>query len=135
MADALASQNDHPHVLVVDDEDVVRSILSRFLQRRGYQVTLACSGREGLEKVTHAVDAFDLVILDMIMPGMTGDAVLEGVRRVAPGLPVVIFSGHADTDLCTSLLNRGATAVVAKRTPFERLLQVCGSAINDAQHN
>lgn len=114
-------------VLVVDDEDVVRSIVSRLLRRSGFQVITASSGQEGLDKLSCP---FDLVLLDMMMPGMTGDTVLEGVRRAAPNVPVIIYSGHADTDICSDLVARGATAVLDKRTPFEVLLQTCVSVLS-----
>lgn len=120
---------DRPHILVVDDEEVVRNILSRLLRGHGFEVTTARNGHEGLDAVKGAPRRFHVVLLDMIMPGMTGDAVLDGLRCLDAELPVVIFSGHAESDLCSGLLQKGASAVITKRASFQTLVRACVEAL------
>ncbi|HET9820157.1 MAG TPA: response regulator, partial [Rhodanobacteraceae bacterium] len=63
------------HVLVVDDNEMNRDLLARRLQREGHRVDLAVDGRDALDKL--AADPFDLVLLDIMMPGMDGHEVLQ----------------------------------------------------------
>lgn len=89
-------------VLVVDDEDVVRSTTSRFLERQGYRVLCADSGVEALqlldESATTPLSRIDLVLLDLSMPGLSGHDVLRQVRRQYPEIKVLIFTGYATDD-------------------------------------
>jgi signal transduction histidine kinase len=82
------------HVLVVDDEQAVRQTATLCLEEAGYRVSGAADGRAALELVRSGA-RFDLVLLDMIMPVMGGAEVLRELRRVAPGLPVLIASGYS----------------------------------------
>jgi two-component system cell cycle sensor histidine kinase/response regulator CckA len=82
-------------VLVVDDEAVVRSLLRRSLERRGYTVTEAQDGHSALRAIAEAQP--DLMLLDMTMPDLDGAEVLRRVRAEGLEFPVVIASGHLDT--------------------------------------
>lgn len=81
-------------ILVVDDEELVRSTAARILQRHGYTVLEADRGDEGLRILRSADPPVDLVLLDLIMPGLSGRQTLEQIRLLAPTLPVVLISGH-----------------------------------------
>jgi two-component system, cell cycle sensor histidine kinase and response regulator CckA len=81
-------------VLLVEDEDGVRRIASRLLSRRGFRVTEACDGAEALLRFEDA--HVDLVVTDVVMPGMSGPELAERLRRVRPKLPVVFMSGYSD---------------------------------------
>ncbi len=86
------------HVLLVEDEDPVRMVAERALTRAGYTVTTARDGEEGLEKVQQA-GPFDLVVTDVVMPGLDGPAMAREVRKIAPDLPVLFMSGYAEEQL------------------------------------
>ena len=85
-------------VLLVEDEDMVRAVAERALTRQGYTVVTARDGEEGLEAV-RAGGAFDLVVSDVVMPGMDGPAMAQAIRRIAPDLPVLFMSGYAEAQL------------------------------------
>ncbi len=85
-------------VLLVEDEDPVRMVAERALTRAGYEVIPARDGEEGLEKVQQGGE-FDLVVSDVVMPGMDGPAMAREIRKLAPELPVLFMSGYAEEQL------------------------------------
>ena len=80
-------------VLVVDDEEVVRGLLTGVLVSEGLSVLQASDGAEALSIFESRSSSIDLVILDMIMPGMKGEEVLRRLRKISPGVKVIISSG------------------------------------------
>lgn len=117
------------NILVIDDERDVRIVLKEVLQREGYDVTLAVNGREGLEKLESG--GADLVITDVIMPGIDGVATVENVRKSHPEMPVIVMSGGGNVApmeyepgaISTSAYLASAAKAGADRTltkPFER---------------
>ena len=103
-------------VLVVDDDPVVRVLITEFLQSRGYDVETLENGSSCLEKL-HSTTP-DILVLDMLMPDLTGIEVLKNIRK-NPGtakLPIVMLS--ADTDSETVVLNNNLSADCDIRKPF-----------------
>ncbi len=90
-------------ILLVEDEDTVRLVAERALTRAGYTVTLAADGEEGLqifgERAESGKPMFDLVLSDVVMPGMDGPAMVRRMRETMPGLCVLFMSGHAEEQL------------------------------------
>jgi len=86
----------HEHLLVVDDEEVIREMVSQALEANGYRVSVCAGGAEALELFGRDPGAVDLVLLDRVMPGMDGLRVLEALRRIRPGVRVVMMTGSAD---------------------------------------
>ena len=83
-------------VLLVEDEDAVRSFAARALRMRGYQVLEAGGGEEALEIVQQAAGSIDLVITDVVMPNMDGPTMVRAVKQLHPHLPVIFMSGYAE---------------------------------------
>ena len=83
----------HASLLLVDDEDTLRKAAAEFLVRFGFQVTEASSSEEALQIFTQ--DKFDLVVTDMVMPGMTGKQLSDELKKLSPNLPVIYISGYA----------------------------------------
>jgi len=82
-------------ILVVEDEDQVRRLMQRVLEREGYVVRTAASGREALEWWPGGGSDVDLVITDLVMPGnLSGTALARALREARPGLPIVFTSGY-----------------------------------------
>jgi len=89
-------------VLLVEDEDMVRAVAERALARAGYAVVTARDGEEGLEAFRAGMNrgaAFDLVVSDVVMPGMDGPALARVIRQEAPDVPVLFMSGYAEAQL------------------------------------
>src|SRR6185437_2451033 len=87
-------------VLVVDDDPDVRGFMASTLEDQGYRVRQACDGREGLAQLEH--EKPDLVIVDFIMPGMSGADVAKQIRVRHPDQPILFVSGYSETDAVKS---------------------------------
>jgi DNA-binding response OmpR family regulator len=101
-------------VLVVDDEERVRTILSRSLVHEGHSVTTAMDGVGALEKL--ATEDIDLVLLDLVMPRCNGLQVLKSLRERGDGRPVIVLSAVNDVSARVQALDGGAVDYVSK--PF-----------------
>jgi len=103
-------------VLLVEDEDSVRSFAIRALKRQGYDVIEATSGAEGLEKFEEVGGQIDLIVSDVVMPEMDGPTMLNELRKQRPDIKIIFMSGYPD-DAFKRNLNPGETfAFLAK--PF-----------------
>src|ERR687886_2655756 len=102
-------------VLVVDDEEIMREVLETLLTNEGYRVDLAKSGEEGLE--AYGRRAFDVVLMDVSMPGMGGLRALEEILKVDPEAVVVVITAYATFDTAIGAWERGAFNCVRK--PFQ----------------
>lgn len=117
-------------VLLVEDEDMVRAVAERALSRAGYNVTTAADGEEGLSAIADGGE-FDLVLSDVVMPGMDGPAMVRAIRKLRPDLPVLFMSGYAEEQL-RSEIDLSDMHFIAK--PFsvqqigDKVAQVLGGA-------
>ncbi|MFH1725230.1 MAG: response regulator [Elusimicrobiota bacterium] len=102
-------------ILVVDDDDATRAVLSSFLKAEGYDVSLAEDGRRALEMIRR--DPRDLVLLDILMPELGGIGFLKAAKTIHPDLPVIMVTGIKDEKATRKVLELGACACVAK--PFD----------------
>src|SRR3989440_12045902 len=84
-----------PRILLIDDEQRILNFVSRGLRREGFAVDVAAEGSEGLRLATS--EPFDLVILDLLMPGLDGMAVLRGILARKPHQRVMVLSAIGDT--------------------------------------
>ncbi len=123
-------------VLVVDDEDIIRSLMKRALVAAGYDVLLARNGREALDLLERHRGEVDVVLSDLVMPVMDGRDLAERIREDFPDLPVVWMSGHPkDTVLLQGMgidrepfLQKPLSAEVLVQTVSEVLERVRASA-------
>src|SRR5687767_4779415 len=110
------------HVLVCEDDTDVRSVLGRMLERLGCRVTQAKDGRDALAK--HLIDPADVVLTDMVMPGMDGVETIRAFRKQHPEVRVVAMSGGAMAGAVLYLnlaMKLGASAVLPKPFSVEEL--------------
>ena len=91
-----ALQSASRRVLVVDDEESVANFLGDLLAGHGYTVTVACDSREAMLRFKADLHAFDLVVTDQTMPGLTGVEMAQAMLAVRPELPVILCTGHSD---------------------------------------
>lgn len=108
-------------ILAVDDSRTALSVIGRRLSHLGYLVALSDNGAEALDLI--AARGFDLVLLDMVMPGMSGMQVLAEIRnsRETADLPVIMVTGRGDPSAAVEALTAGADDHVAKPFAFEVL--------------
>ena len=85
-------------MLVIDDEEIIRTLATRILEREGHEVLLAESGEKGLEILAENRQDIDLLLLDMRMEGLSGEETLERTRRLAPEVPCIISTGQIVED-------------------------------------
>lgn len=108
-------------ILIIDDEYAVRNVLSLSLQHLGYKVVVACSGSEGLDKYCSAVSSFDLVILDMLMPYLSGEQVFFQLKSCDPQVKVLLISGYASEEAVSNILQNGGLDFIQKPFTIEEL--------------
>ncbi len=103
-------------VLLVDDEEAVLEVTAELIRRLGYTVFCARSGREALEIFGREGDRINVVILDMIMPGMGGGEVFDQLKRTHPRLKVLLASGYSMQGQAREIMDRGCDGFLQK--PF-----------------
>jgi two-component system cell cycle sensor histidine kinase/response regulator CckA len=108
-------------ILVIDDEEGVRSMLRTILKKHGYKVIEAADGKEGLEILYQRQAEIDLVLLDLSLPAMSGEEVLEELRVRNPDLNVVICTGYSTTRGHHFL---GANEVIEKPFKVKKLMTI-----------
>lgn len=94
------------HILLVEDEDMVRAVAERALTRQGYKVVTASEGEEALGLLAEQADKepqFDLIVSDVVMPNMDGPTMAQHVRKNYPELPILFMSGYAEEQLRKSI--------------------------------
>jgi two-component system phosphate regulon response regulator OmpR len=111
---ALALPDDAPHLLVVDDDRRIRDLLSRFLNGEGYRVTTADNAADARAKLGSL--SFDLLVLDVMMPGETGFQLAKSLRQTS-SVPILMLTARAEADSRITGLELGADDYVSK--PFE----------------
>jgi two-component system cell cycle sensor histidine kinase/response regulator CckA len=118
-------------ILVIDDEDAVRNVLGLSLSHLGYQVDTAPSGLEGLERFKEAQGAYGLVILDLLMPGLSGEETFNRLRALDPHLSVLIVSGFSSEHVVTRVLEDGARDFIQKPFSIEVLSEKVRGCLSD----
>jgi CheY-like chemotaxis protein len=114
-------------ILVVDDDPYNRKNLAFFLRTEGYDVDAASDGNEAAHLLE--TDKFDLLLSDVIMPGLDGIRLLEYTRSVAPETPVLLMSGSARID-SDDIVKKGAAGFLAKPLGLDELLAKLKEALD-----
>lgn len=105
---------DGKKLLIIDDEENIRKMLKQSLEKDGYNIELALNGEEGFEKVKDS--NYDLILLDLNLPGMDGIEVLEKLREDDISTPVLIVTGYGSVDSAVKVMKLGAIDYLQK--PF-----------------
>lgn len=114
------------HILVIDDDTGLLALMRMRLESMGYTVDSAENGWDGLSKLGHA--HYDVVLLDYMMPGLTGLTVLQCMLPRHPSVPVIMMTSHTGSQVAALAVAAGARACLAKPVdPMEldRALQCC----------
>lgn len=111
-------------ILLVDDDETVRSVGKRMIERLGFRVLTAADGREGLEVFRAHLDTITCVLLDLTMPHMDGEAAFKELRRIRPDVRIILSSGYTEHDLSNRLSGLGVQEFIQKPYRLTQLREV-----------
>ncbi|MDO9110745.1 MAG: response regulator, partial [Desulfatirhabdiaceae bacterium] len=120
-------------ILLVDDEELIIDVGQAMLERLGYRVVVCREGREAVKVITDMEDEIDLVILDMIMPGMDGGKTFERIREIQPDMPVILSSGYAINGNADKIMSRGCSGFIQKPYNMLELSQKIRKVLGEAK--
>jgi two-component system response regulator PilR (NtrC family) len=112
---------------IIDDEPIIHDVLGQLLTSEGYEVEPSMSGEEALAK--HSSQAFDLILLDLLMPGLDGIEVLKRIKRIDPQAMVIIITAYASVESAISAMKIGAFDYVQKPFKHDDLLMTIHRAL------
>jgi two-component system, cell cycle sensor histidine kinase and response regulator CckA len=111
-------------VLVVDDEQPVREAISDILEDQGMQLLMAADGQTAIQLLQEYSEEIDLVLLDLSMPGMGGDEVLQEMRKINPTIRVILSSGYDKNDVLHRLRGQSLSGFIQKPYTLEALIEI-----------
>jgi CheY-like chemotaxis protein len=117
-------------ILLVDDEALVIDVGVQLLEKLGYTVFEAQSGRDAIRIFTERNRTIDMLILDMVMPGMGGGEVYDQIKRIDPKVKVLLSSGYSIDGQATKILNRGCEGFIQKPFNMEDLSKKIREVLN-----
>ena len=117
------------HILIVEDDARIVSFIEKGLAAEGYVTSIARDGKDAIFVLEHRASEFDLVLLDLGLPGAPGEDVLSVIRARARRLPVIVLTARSEVDDKVRVLNLGANDYVTKPFAFEELLARIRSAV------
>jgi signal transduction histidine kinase/DNA-binding response OmpR family regulator len=121
-------------ILVVEDNEALREVASTILAAAGYRVILASDGEEGVRVFTEHQEAIGVVVLDVIMPRLTGQEAYSRVSAIKPGIPVVFTSGHTEESLSMSASIEAGASYLQKPYSPKTLCQAVRAALDRPRH-
>jgi two-component system cell cycle sensor histidine kinase/response regulator CckA len=132
----VAAKEDRPGggsetILLVDDEEIIRDVGEATLTRFGYTVLTAADGDTAVERYRREQERIDLVILDLVMPKMSGKRCLEALIRINPNVKVVVASGFSETVSRAEVLKAGAKGFIGKPYEVNKLLSAVREVLDE----
>ncbi|MBU0679366.1 MAG: PAS domain S-box protein [Verrucomicrobia bacterium] len=116
-------------VLLVDDEETVRVVAKRMLEKAGYDVLTAGDGRDAVETVKERGDSIDCVILDLTMPHMDGDQAFMAMREICPDIRVIVSSGYTEYEIAQRFASEDIAGFMQKPYELKALSERVGAII------
>ena len=108
-------------ILIVDDEIMILETNEQLLRRLGYDVLMAPDGEKALAILENHIDAIDLVIIDMIMPSMSGKELFDRIRALYPNLKTLLCSGYSLNQNAQEIMSQGCNGFIQKPFNFNQL--------------
>ena len=118
-------------ILLVEDEEAVRSLTSRILERQGYRVLSAQHGRDALEIATREEGRIDLVLTDIVMPGINGRGLVERLAGIRPHIKSLYMSGYTDDDIIRRGFVEPSKAFLQKPFTSDALIQIVRKVLDE----
>ncbi len=117
------------HLLLVEDEERLAKALKKGLESRGFAVDWLADPQKALTRIFMYRDEYDLIVLDLMLPGLDGAEITQSVRKEGITVPIVILTARHETEHKIDLLNRGADDYIVKPFSFEELLARINSVL------
>jgi len=124
--------NETETVLLVDDEEIVIGVGRQMLEKLGFSVLTATSGKEALDIYRNNKDKISLVVLDMIMPGMGAGDTYDELQVIDPAIKVLLSSGYGVDQQTSEILKRGCKGFIQKPFNMQGLSGKIGEILNQA---
>ena len=118
--------------MLVDDEQMIIDVGQAMLKRLGYRVLTAKSGEAALDQIVRMGSQIDLVILDMIMPGLDGGQTFDRIRKIHPQMPVMLSSGYAINGQAETIMRRGCNGFIQKPFSVFQISEKIRQVLQDA---
>ncbi len=112
---------------IIDDEPIIHEVLGELLTSEGYEVEISSSGEEALEK--HPSQTYDLILLDLLMPGMSGIEVFKKIKKIDPFAVIIIITAYASVESAISTMKMGAFDYIQKPFKHDELILIIERAI------
>ncbi len=120
-------------VLLVDDEEIIIHVTQAMLKNLGYRVIVAKDGEQAVDTVKRKGDDIDLVILDLIMPGIKGGKAFDLIHEIQPTLPVILSSGYSLNGQAHDIMQRGCNGFIQKPFNISELSQKIRKILDEAK--
>lgn len=121
--------NETETVLLVDDEEIVIGVGKQMLEKLGFSVLTATSGKEAIDIYRNNKDRIRLVVMDMIMPGMGAGDTYDELQVIDPAIKVLLSSGYGVDQQTSEILNRGCKGFIQKPFNMQVLSQKIGEVL------
>jgi len=118
------------NILIVDDDENVRKITAEIIKSIGFTTYTCQDGMEAIKFIEESKTKIDLILLDMIMPGLSGEKTFWGIKAISPDIKIILVSGYSLNEQAQGLLNAGAIAFLQKPFTFQDLSQLVLSVLN-----
>ncbi len=118
-------------ILLVEDEDAVRSLACRILEKQGYRILPAMNGRDAMDIATREEGRIDLVLTDIVMPGLNGRGLVEKLSGVRPSIKSLYMSGYTDDDIIRRGFAEPSKAFLQKPFTSEALIQTVRKVLDE----
>lgn len=117
-------------ILIVDDEEIIRNLIREILEKFGYKVFTASNGEEAIETYIKMNDRIDIIVLDMIMPGMGGKKTFYKLKEINPRSNILLMSGYKKNGEAQEALNEGALGFLQKPFNIKDLIKAINMILN-----
>ncbi len=121
------------NILLIDDEYMILEMASEILKFLGHQVFIATSGADGLKIFFEQKDQLDLIIIDLLMPGMNGKEVYQQIRQINATIPIILSTGISDAKDKESLKNLDVFAFLEKPYTLPQLENLITKIVNQVK--
>src|SRR6201987_408188 len=118
-------------VLIIDDEEEIRESIEMLLNSEGLSTDTAADGEQGLKKIEE--NLYDAVLLDLMLPGKSGMDVQKEIKKIDPGLPVIIITAIGALETAVSAIKEGSFDYITKPWNNEKLVVIVSNAIKQRQ--